>query len=87
MEQLQSNSGNHKLKCIGPPKYHLGGDFFVTVMDLSAIIPKLMSSICVTIISSCLKSPPFKVRSPYIKGDHPELNISNWNGSDNTAKF
>ena len=28
MNQLQSETWNYKLKAVGPPKYHLGGDFF-----------------------------------------------------------
>ena len=39
-DKLKSDPYNYKLKGVGPPKYHLGGDFFLsqeTVVDQRTI--------------------------------------------------
>ena len=88
MEQLQSDPFNYKLKGVGPPKYHLGGDFFRDSNGTLCYSAQTYIKRMVTDFRFLFgEDPPSKVLSPLPKGDHPELDDSPLCTPDQTSKF
>ena len=88
MEQLQSEPFNYKLKGVGPPKYHLGGDFFRDSDGTLCYSAQTYVKRMVTDFKLLFgEDPPNKPHSPLPKGDHPELDDSPLCTPDQTAKF
>ena len=88
MEALQSDPWNYKLKGVGPPRYHLGGDFFrdsdnTLCYSTRTYVERLVSNFKILFG----EDPPKRVFTPLPKGDHPELDESPLCSPDQTAKF
>ena len=88
MQALQSAPWNYKLKGVGPPKYHLGADFFRdkdgTLCYGAQTYIKRMAQNYFHLFG---EEPPKKVGAPLSKGDHPELDNSDPCSPEDTAKF
>ena len=88
MSILQSEPYNYKLKGVGPPRYHLGADFF---RDKDGCLcygaQTYIKRMCETYEQMFGKPPVKKVRSPLSHGDHPELDDSELCGPEDTQRF
>ena len=87
LDALQAAPHNYKLKGVGPPKYHLGGDFF---RDKDGTLCYSARTYCDRLCQDykhLFGELPKKAHSPLVKGDHPELDDSEPCGPDNIAKF
>ncbi len=87
MDALQAEPYKYKLKGVEEPKYHLGGDFFrdsdgTLCYGAQTYIRRLVQD-----YSRLFDEEPSSYRSPLEKGDHPELDMSEPLGPDETAKF
>jgi hypothetical protein len=87
MDALQSAPHNYKLKGVGPPKYHLGGDFFrdsdgTLCYGAQTYVKRLVQDYV-----QLFDEEPTNASSPLPKGDHPELDTSDPCGPDDIAKF
>jgi hypothetical protein len=74
-EDLKSKFG-YKLKGVGDPKYHLGGDFFrdndgTLAWGAESYIKKMLVN-----YEQMFGEKPKEYSSPMLKGDHPELDDS-----------
>jgi hypothetical protein len=87
MDALQSTPHNYKLKGVGPPKYHLGGDFFrdsdgTLCYGAQTYVKRLVQDYV-----QLFGEEPTNASSPLPKGDHPELDTSDPCGPDDITKF
>jgi len=88
-DALKTDPYNFKLKDVGEPSYHLGGDFFrdsdgtlcygaqTYVARLAADYKNLFDG----------EDPPSNIKSPLPKNDHPELDTSDLCGPMDLAKY
>ena len=88
MTQLQSAPWNYKLKGVGDPRYHLGADFF---RDKDGTLGYGAQTYIKRMLENYRhmfgEDPPKKVRSPLVKGDHPELDQSEPCSPEDITKF
>ena len=87
MDKLQAEPYSYKLKGVEEPKYHLGGDFFrdsdsTLCYGAQTYIKQLTHD-----YAQLFREEPKKAMSPLPSGDHPELDMSEPCGPDDTAKF
>ncbi|MEM1010203.1 MAG: reverse transcriptase domain-containing protein, partial [Myxococcota bacterium] len=87
MEALTKPPHDYKLKGVGPPSYHLGGDFFrdsdgCLCYGAQTYIRRMVENF--QHLFGCM---PTKVMSPLVKNDHPELDTSELCGPDDVMKF
>jgi hypothetical protein len=73
--ELTSKYG-YKLKGVGPPKYHLGGDYFcdddgTQAWGAQTYIKKMLSN-----YERMFGTKPKEYSSPLEKGDHPEMDVT-----------
>jgi len=87
MDALQTEPHNYKLKGVGPPSYHLGGDFFRDSDGILAYGAQTYVKRMVENYVQLFGSAPTKAMSPLVKNDHPELDTSEFCGPDDTAKY
>jgi hypothetical protein len=88
MQALQSDPWNYKLKGVGPPRYHLGADFFRDKDGtLCYSCQTYIRRLCDDYTKLFGEDPPKKAHSPLPKGDHPEVDTSEPCGPDDTAKY
>ena len=74
-KSLQHDHG-YKLKNVGPPRYHLGGDFFQDPDGTWAWGAKTYIKRMVDNYKRIFEEDPKPYKSPLEKGDHPELDTS-----------
>lgn len=89
VKALQSNPYNFKLKGVGEPKYHLGGDFFrdndgTLCYGANTYITRLHADFKVMFDG---EEPPSKFKSPLEPNDHPELDTSDLCSPADTVKY
>ena len=87
MDKLQAEPYSYKLKGVEEPKYHLGGDFFcdsdsTLCYGAQTYIKRLTHD-----YAQLFGEETKKAMSPLPSGDHPELDMSEPCGPDDTAKF
>ncbi|HET7639405.1 MAG TPA: Ty1/Copia family ribonuclease HI, partial [Ktedonobacteraceae bacterium] len=87
MDKLQSKPYEYKLKGVDEPKYHLGGDFFrdkdgTLCYGAQTYIKRLVDS-----YEKMFNEKPKPTVSPLEKGDHPELDLSDFCDEDDIAKY
>ena len=87
MDKLQAEPYSYKLKGVEEPKYHLGGDFFhdsdgTLCYGAQTYIKRLTHD-----YAQLFGEEPKEAMSPLPSGDHPELDMSEPCGPDDTAKF
>ena len=91
MKTLQEAPYIYKLKGVGPPKYHLGGDFFrdkdgTLCYGANTYIRRLCENYK-QLFGEDPASSQKKPMTPMPKGDHPELDSTDPCGPDDTVKF
>ena len=88
MAVLQSEPHGYKLKGVGSPKYHLGGDFF---RDSDGTLcygaQTYIKHLCDDYTHLFNEEPPKRAHSPLSKGDHPELDSSPLCSPDEISKY
>ena len=89
LKALQSEPFNFKLKGVGEPKYHLGGDFFrdsdgTLCYGAQTYVKRLVEDFKHLFDG---EEPPENIKSPLPKNDHPELDTSDVCGPDDIVKF
>ena len=87
MDALQSDPYSYKLKGVEEPKYHLGGDFFRDSDSTLCYGAQTYIKRMVQEYIHLFGEAPTPYLSPLVKGDHPELDISDSCGPDDIAKF
>eukprot|EP00957_Ditylum_brightwellii_P053256 4038058-Ditylum_brightwellii.AAC.1 len=91
MEALQSDPYNYKLKGVGPPRYHLGGDFFKdpdgTLCYGCQTYIRRMADNYKQLFGEEPKTHGKRPVTPLTKGDQPELDNTEPCTPDETAKF
>ena len=74
--ELQSAPHNYILKGVGPPTYHLGGDFYRDEDGTLCWGAKTYVKKMVATYESLFGEPPKEYTAPLDKDDHPELDLS-----------
>eukprot|EP00977_Amphora_coffeiformis_P023324 scaffold13003_cov122-Amphora_coffeaeformis.AAC.5 len=91
MDALQSDPYNYKLKGVGPPRYHLGGDFFKdpdgTLCYGCQTYIRRMADNYKQLFGEEPKTHGKRPVTPLTKGDQPELDNTEPCTPDETAKF
>ena len=87
LQELQTDPWNYKLKGVGPPRYHLGVDFFrdsdgTLCMGTQTYAKRLLSN-----FEKLFGTLPPPVRSPLPEHDRPELDDTPLCGPDDVAKY
>ena len=87
MDALQDDPWNYKLKGVEEPKYHLGGDFYrdpdgTLCYSANTYINRMVSN-----YYHLFGELPKTYLSPLVKGDHPELDVSEPCTADETVKY
>ena len=85
--QTLINDYNYKLKGVGPPKYHLGGNFYhdsdgTLVWGARTYIQRLLSN-----YETMFGGPPKKYSAPLDKDDSPELDESEELSAPDITKY
>jgi len=88
-QALQSDPYNFKLKGVGEPKYHLGGDFFrdsdgTLCYGANTYVTRLAADFKIMFDG---ETPPSNVKSPLAPNDHPELDLSDLCSPADTVKY
>ena len=87
MDALPANPWNYKLKGVGEPKYHLGGDFFHDNDGCPSYGAQTYVKHFILDYFHLFDEDPVGVTSSLPKGDHSELDESEPCGPNNTAKL
>ena len=80
MDLLQSAPHNYKLKGVGDPRYHLGGDFFRDPDGCLCYSAQTYVKRLIVNYTQMFGEPPKSYMSPLAKGDHPELDLTELSG-------
>ena len=87
MDLLQSAPHNYKLKGVGDPRYHLGGDFFRDPDGCLCYSAQTYVKRLIVNYTQMFGEPPKSYMSPLAKGDHPELDLTELSGLADVVKF
>ena len=84
---LESNVHNYKLKNVGPPKYHLGADYFHDMDGTLCMGAQTYVKCLLKNFELLYGELPQKEMSPLNKDDHPDLDTSEFCIPDEITKF
>ena len=86
-QELQTDPWNYKLKGVGPPRYHLGADFFRNSDGTLCMGTQTYAKCLLSNYEKLFGSLPTLVRSPLPEHDRPELSDTPLCGPDDITKY